>query len=95
MSATEAPKPLDVPATETVETTPAPALAHEPIAAPVEAPTATEDVVPKPEGDAIAPVEEKKEEAKEVAKPEEKVVEPIYSGALGYKAPGLKKYVLL
>ena len=40
---------------------------------------------PKVEGDAAvaAPVEEKKEE--------EKVVEPIYSGALGYKAPGLKK----
>jgi hypothetical protein len=44
---------------------------------------------PKVEGDAAvaAPVEEKKEDEKV----EEKVVEPIYSGALGYKAPGLKK----
>ena len=44
---------------------------------------------PKVEGDAAvaAPDEEKKEEEKA----EEKVVEPIYSGALGYKAPGLKK----
>jgi hypothetical protein len=43
---------------------------------------------PKVEGEAAvaAPVEEKKEE-----KAEEKVVEPIYSGVLGYKAPGLKK----
>ncbi|KAJ4354811.1 hypothetical protein N0V95_003496 [Ascochyta clinopodiicola] len=44
---------------------------------------------PKVEGDAAvaAPVEEKKEEED---KAEEKVAEPIYSGALGYKAPGLK-----
>lgn len=45
---------------------------------------------PKVEGEAAAaaaaPSEEKKEE-----KAEEKVVEPIYSGVLGYKAPGLKK----
>lgn len=43
---------------------------------------------PKVEGDAAvaAPVEETEGE-----KVEEKVVEPIHSGALGYKAPGLKK----
>jgi hypothetical protein len=41
---------------------------------------------PVAEGDVVAPAEEKKDE-----KAEEKVVEPIYSGALGYKAPGLKK----
>ncbi|KZM22812.1 uncharacterized protein EKO05_0001495 [Ascochyta rabiei] len=43
---------------------------------------------PQVEGDAAvaAPVEEKKEDGKV----EEKVAEPIYSGALGYKAPGLK-----
>jgi hypothetical protein len=35
---------------------------------------------------AAAPVEDKTEAAVE-----DKVVEPIYSGALGYKAPGLKK----
>jgi hypothetical protein len=40
---------------------------------------------PVAEGDVVAPAEEKKDE-----KAEEKVVEPIYSGALGYKAPGLK-----
>jgi hypothetical protein len=48
---------------------------------------------PKIEGDAAdaavaAPVEEEK---KEEEKAEEKVIEPIYHGALGYKAPGLKK----
>ncbi|KAJ4408848.1 hypothetical protein N0V91_003104 [Didymella pomorum] len=44
--------------------------------------------VPKTEGEAAvaAPIEEKKEDEKV----EEKVAEPIYSGALGYKAPGLK-----
>lgn len=44
---------------------------------------------PATEGDAATaiPVEEKKEDEKV----EEKIAEPIYSGALGYKAPGLKK----
>jgi hypothetical protein len=41
----------------------------------------------QPEGEVVAPVEEKKEEEKVEAK----IAEPIYSGALGYKAPGLKK----
>jgi hypothetical protein len=81
--------------------TPKPVVAPEaaPVA-PVEfTPVAVEEVAgekaivpaeeaPKVEGEAAAaaPVEEKKEE-----KAEEKVVEPIYSGVLGYKAPGLKK----
>jgi hypothetical protein len=51
---------------------------------PVEEALKTEE--PKPEGEVVAPVEEKKEE-----KVEAKPAEPIYSGALGYKAPGLKK----
>ena len=45
--------------------------------------TKTEE--PTKEAEITAPVEEKKEE-----KAEEKPVEPIYSGSLGYKAPGLK-----
>ncbi|KAF3049862.1 hypothetical protein E8E11_009587 [Didymella keratinophila] len=84
---------------------PAPVAATEAAPAPVEfTPVAVEEVagettivpaaeapkteeVPKTEGEAAvaAPVEEKEDE-----KVEEKVVEPIYSGALGYKAPGLK-----
>ncbi|KAJ4380833.1 hypothetical protein N0V86_004195 [Didymella sp. IMI 355093] len=85
---------------------PAPVAATEAAPAPVEfTPVAVEEVagektivpaaeapkteeVPKTEGEAAvaAPVEEKKEDEKV----EEKVAEPIYSGALGYKAPGLK-----
>ena len=86
---------------------PAPVVAAEAAPAPVEfTPVAVEEVtgektivpaaeapkieeVPKTESEAAvaAPVEEKKEDEKV----EEKVAEPIYSGALGYKAPGLKK----
>lgn len=84
MSAAEVQKPADVPQAGTVEPTPAPAVAADNVVAPAEAPKTEE--VPKTETEAAAPVEEKKE-----AKAEEKVVEPIYSGALGYKAPGLKK----
>lgn len=88
----EAPKP--VVATEAapapVEFTPVVAqeVAGEKTVVPVEEAPKVEEV-PKVEGDAAvaAPVEEKKEEEKT----EEKVIEPIYSGALGYKAPGLKK----
>jgi len=80
----DAPKPVEHPevgTVGTVEPAPAPVVASEPVvAAPVEEAPKTEDV-PKTEGEAAAPVEEAKEE---------KVVEPIYSGALGYKAPGLK-----
>ena len=52
---------------------------------PAEAAAAPVEEAPKADGEAAAaaaPVEEKKEE---------KPTEPIYSGALGYKAPGLKK----
>ncbi|KAF3043220.1 hypothetical protein E8E12_009115 [Didymella heteroderae] len=51
-----------------------------------EAPKTEEAPTTEGEAAAVAPVEEKKEDEKV----EEKVVEPIYSGALGYKAPGLK-----
>ncbi|KAJ4353214.1 uncharacterized protein N0V89_004941 [Didymosphaeria variabile] len=64
-------------AVETTQAAPAAATEEKPddAAAPV-------DETPKTEGEtAAAPVEEKKEE---------KPIEPIYSGALGYKAPGLK-----
>ena len=73
----------------TVEPTPAPAgvVAEE---KPAEAVEPKAEETPKAEGEAVAAAEEKKEEKKE-----EKPVEPIYSGALGYKAPGLVKYVSL
>jgi hypothetical protein len=81
MSAIDAPKPVDLPQTGTVELAPAPVFASDNVVPVAEAPLTEE--VPKTEGEVVAPVEEK----------EEKIVEPIYSGALGYKAPGLKKYV--
>ncbi|CAI9634004.1 hypothetical protein GT037_005337 [Alternaria burnsii] len=83
----DAPKPVEVPevgTAGTVEPAPAPVVATEPVvAAPVAEEAPKTEEVPKTEGEATAaaPVEEAKEE---------KVVEPIYSGALGYKAPGLK-----
>ncbi|CAN9481607.1 unnamed protein product [Alternaria alternata] len=80
----DAPKPVEVPEVGTVEPAPAPVVATEPVvAAPVAEEAPKTEEVPKTEGEAAAaaPVEEVKEE---------KVVEPIYSGALGYKAPGLK-----
>lgn len=83
---TEEQKPAVVSDSGVVEPTPAPAQAltadtpAEAVEPKVEEPVKTEPTV-------AAPVEEKKEETKA----EEKVVEPIYSGALGYKAPGLKK----
>ncbi|RYN29258.1 hypothetical protein AA0114_g12376 [Alternaria tenuissima] len=83
----DAPKPVEVPevgTAGTVEPAPAPVVATEPVvAAPVAEEAPKTEEVPKTEGEAVAaaPVEEVKEE---------KVVEPIYSGALGYKAPGLK-----
>ncbi|KAF1841013.1 uncharacterized protein K460DRAFT_295330 [Cucurbitaria berberidis CBS 394.84] len=83
MSTVEATKPVDQAVTGSVAPAPAPVLASDNLAAPVEAPK-TEDVS-KPEGETVVPVEEKKDD-----KVEEKIVEPIYSGALGYKAPGLK-----
>lgn len=89
MSAVEATKPVEV---GTVEPAPAPVVASDNLAAPVvaadEAPKTEE--VPKTETEAAAPAAAAVEEKKET-KPEEKPVEPITSGALGYKAPGLKK----
>lgn len=88
MSAVEAQKVSDVPVvapTEVAAPAPVePVVADKPVEAEVEAPKAEE---PKVEGEVPAAAEEKKEEEK----PEAKAVEPIYSGALGYKAPGLKK----
>ncbi|KAF1941796.1 hypothetical protein EJ02DRAFT_346991 [Clathrospora elynae] len=77
MSAIDATKPVDLPQAGTVE--PAPVLASDNVTAPIDAP-ATEEL-PKTESEAVPLVEDKKEE---------KIVEPIYSGVLGYKAPGLK-----
>ena len=79
----DAPKPVEVPEVGTAGTVePAPVVATD--AAPVDAPVAEE--TPKAEGEAVGPAEEVVE-----AKEEDKVVTPIESGALGYKAPGLKK----
>lgn len=83
MSVVEAQKTAEVPAAGTVHPAPAP-IEPVHIDVPVEESLKTEE--PKPEDEVIAPVEEKKEEKAEV-----KAAEPIYSGALGYKAPGLKK----
>lgn len=83
----DAPKPVEVPdvgTAGTVEPAPAPVVASDNTAAPVEAP-ATEEAPKVVEGEAAAPAEEVAE-----TKEEDKVVTPIESGALGYKAPGLK-----
>jgi hypothetical protein len=66
-------------ASEIAASTAAPATEEKPVEA-----VAPVDETPKTDGEATAAaaVEEKKEETP---------VEPIYSGALGYKAPGLKK----
>lgn len=91
----EAPKPVVAPeaAPAPVEFTPVAVadVAGEKTVVPAEEAPKVEET-PKVEGDAAvaAPVEEKKEDKAE-DKIEEKVAEPIYSGALGYKAPGLKK----
>ncbi|EDU40129.1 PH 6 domain containing protein [Pyrenophora tritici-repentis] len=82
----DAPKPVEVPdvgTAGTVEPAPAPVVASDNTAAPAEAPVT--DEAPKVEGEAAAPTEEVAE-----TKEEDKVVTPIESGALGYKAPGLK-----
>ena len=78
---TEEQKPAVTTEAGVVEPTPAPAavLSSD---KPAEAVEAKAEETAKPVGEAAAPVEEKKEE---------KPIEPIYSGALGYKAPGLKK----
>ncbi|KAL6706804.1 hypothetical protein ACN47E_005140 [Coniothyrium glycines] len=88
MSAIDTSKPVEQPTLGSLEPAPAPVLAGDNTVAPVEA-AKTEDL-PKVEGEtaaaATAPVVE---EDKKDAVPD-KVVEPIHSGALGYKAPGLK-----
>jgi len=84
MSAVESQKVADLPTVGTSETTPAPiqpVTIDKPVEPVVDA-TKTDEV--KPEAETVAPVEEKEEKA------EVKAAEPIYSGALGYKAPGLK-----
>jgi hypothetical protein len=86
MSAVEPQKIADVPAAGTVHPAPAP-IEPVTIDIPVTAVDGPKNDDAKPEGDVVAPVEETKEETKVEAK----VAEPIYSGALGYKAPGLKK----
>lgn len=72
-----------VPAAAEPATPEAPATEAKPAETPAEAAAETKaEEAPKADGEAAAaPVEEKKEE---------KPVEPIYNGALGYKAPGLK-----
>jgi hypothetical protein len=87
MSAVEPQKVADAPTAGAVHPAPAPV---EPVhidqhVTPVADAPKTDEV--KTEADAVAPVEEAK---KEEEKPEVKAAEPIYSGALGYKAPGLK-----
>jgi hypothetical protein len=86
MSAVEAPKVAEVPTVGTVQpaTAPVEPVHIDKFVTPVGDAPVTEEA--KVEGETVAPVEEKKED-----KIEEKVVEPIYSGTLGYKAPGLKK----
>jgi hypothetical protein len=87
MSAVEPQKPVEAPAAGAVHPAPAPI---EPVTIDIpvvgDAPK-TEEA--KTEGEVVAPIEEKKDE-----KVEAKPVEPISSGALSYKAPGLKKSVL-
>lgn len=78
MSAVEATKPVEAPL-GTVDPAPAPVVASDNVTAPVDTPKVDEATKTEPEP--VAPVEEKAEE---------KVIEPIHSGALGYKAPGLK-----
>lgn len=85
MSAVEAQKVADSPSAGHVEPAPAP-IAPVHIDQYVNAADATTTGEKKTVSDTIVPTEEKKTE-----KLETKATEPIYSGALGYKAPGLKK----
>lgn len=86
MSAVEPQKAAEVPSAGTVHPAPAPVepVHIDKLVTPVGDAPKTEEA--KTESDVVAPVEEQKDE-----KVEAKPVEPIYSGALGYKAPGLKK----
>jgi hypothetical protein len=81
MSAVEPQKIADTPAAGTVHPAPAPV---EPVTIDIPVGDAPKTEEPKTEGEVVAPAEEKVE-----AKP----VEPISSGSLSYKAPGLKKSV--
>ncbi|KAL5120196.1 hypothetical protein ACEQ8H_001753 [Pleosporales sp. CAS-2024a] len=83
MSALEPQNTAQVPAAAEAQPAPAPV---EPVQTDVPAEDALKTEEAKPEDDVAATVEEEKKEEKADAKP----VEPIYSGALGYKAPGLK-----
>ncbi|KAF1915210.1 Pleckstrin homology domain-containing protein [Ampelomyces quisqualis] len=82
MSAVEPQKPVEAPAAGTTEPAPAPV---EPVPIDIPVASAPEAEESKPEGETAAPVEEKNDET-----PETKAIEPILSGALGYKGPGLK-----
>lgn len=89
MSAVEPQKIAETPVAGTVQPAPAPI---EPVhidkyVTPADEAPKAEAIKSEGEGETVVPVEEKKDEAKT----EPKVVEPIHSGALGYKAPGLKK----
>jgi hydrogenase maturation factor HypE len=77
---------------------------HNPVVVPTEAAAPVAPIVPAESIPVVSPahgevkpiefepVEPKVDEAAAPAeKKEEEIVEPIYSGALGYKAPGLKK----
>ncbi|KAH8727648.1 Pleckstrin homology domain-containing protein [Phaeosphaeriaceae sp. PMI808] len=83
-TAVEAAKVADAPVADAVTPTPAPVVepvvADKDVTPAAEAPE-TEEIKTETDAAAAAPVEEKVEA---------KVAEPIYSGALGYKAPGLK-----
>lgn len=86
MSAVDAPKPVDQPEVVHVEPATAPVVESTTASAPLEAAPAVEEPV-KTDDNMVAPPTVLKDESAA----EEKIVEPIYSGALGYKAPGLKK----
>jgi hypothetical protein len=82
-------KPAVVSPEGTVEPTPAPAevLKADEVKPAIEPETkAEEPAKTETAAETAAATEDKKEETKP-----EKVVEPVYSGALGYKAPGLVK----
>jgi len=84
---------------EQVMTEPTPAVQETPVVSePVPAATATTTTseATKPEETVAAPLStEEKVEEPAVPATEAKIAEPIIEGQLGYKAPGLLKYVLL
>ncbi|KAF2639801.1 hypothetical protein P280DRAFT_490946 [Massarina eburnea CBS 473.64] len=86
---TEVAKPVET--TEVAATPVAPVVAAEPVPA-VETvePEAKPEETVEPKAEETPKVEGESAEAAAEEKKDEKPVEPIYSGALGYKAPGLK-----